>query len=82
VSQGKILPTARIQFEAARKAMGFDAASALIVSLGAGSALPVQSVGEGSAPAVKPVVDPAEDVKKAVERITGKPYDPTKTRKV
>lgn len=84
VAQGKILPTARVQFEAARKAMGFDAASALIVSLGAGAALPIQQVGEGAAPppAKAPESDRAKQVKEAVERITGKPYDPTKTRKV
>lgn len=84
VSQGKILPTARVQFEAARKAMGFDAASALIVSLGAGSALPVTQVGEGSAPppAAAPAASRDAEVKAAVERITGKPYDPNKTQRV
>lgn len=79
---GKIKPTARAQYDAARKAMGFDAALGLIAGLAEGNALPIKAVGD--APANPKRVDNAAplDVKAEVERITGKPYDPTKIKRV
>lgn len=80
---GKIKPTARAQYDQARKAMGFDFAVGLIGGLADGQALPIAPVGD--APTAPKRVDnaaPGVDVKAEVERITGKPYDPTKIKRV
>lgn len=80
---GKIKPTARAQYDQARKAMGFDAAVGLLGGLADGNALPIAPVGD--APTAPKRIDnaaPAVDVKAEVERITGKPYDPTKIKRV
>ncbi len=80
---GKIKPTARAQYDQARKAMGFDAAVGLLVGLADGNALPIAPVGD--APTAPKRIDnaaPGVDVKAEVERITGKPYDPTKIKRV
>lgn len=80
---GKIKPTARAQYDQARKAMGFDAAVGLLGGLADGNALPIAPVGD--APTAPKRVDnaaPGVDVKAEVERITGRPYDPTKIKRV
>ena len=80
---GKIKPTARAQYDQARKAMGFDAAVGLLGGLADGNALPIAPVGD--APTAPKRIDnaaPGVDVKAEVERITGKPYDPTKIKRV
>lgn len=80
---GKIKPTARAQYDQARKAMGFDAAVGLLGGLADGNALPIAPVGD--APTTPKRIDnaaPGVDVKAEVERITGKPYDPTKIKRV
>ncbi len=81
---GKIKPTARAQYDQARKAMGFDAAVGLLGGLADGNALPIAPVGDAPTAPTKPktIENSADDVAKAVERITGKPYDPTKIKRV
>lgn len=84
---GKIKPTARAQYDAARKAMGFDAAVGLLGGLADGNALPIAPVGDAPTATVKNhgISTPektAEFVAAEVSRITGKPYDPTKIKRV
>lgn len=84
---GKIKPTARAQYDQARKAMGFDAAVGLLGGLADGNALPIAPVGDAPTATVKNygISTPekiAEFVAAEVTRITGKPYDPTKIKRV
>ena len=84
---GKIKPTARAQYDAARKAMGFDAALGLIAGLAEGNALPIKAVGDAPAATVKNhgISTPEQTaafVAAEVSRITGRPYDPTKIKRV
>ena len=84
---GKIKPTARTQYDEARKVMGFDRALGLIAGLSEGNALPIKAVGDAPTATVKNhgISTPektAEFVAAEVSRITGKPYDPTKIKRV